>query len=507
MTGISKRRKSPARVPGKPAHGELVFALTAAAGTDLDWFEMFLSDHLARFQYETIPIRLSGFLRDFDLSAAGITLRNDSEADRLTSYMDAGNAVRQLAQRGDILALFASLSINRSRGKRQRAFPRRAYILRSLKHPEEVQTLRRIYGDGFYLIGVYSSEKDRLWYLRKDKGISEGEALQLIQRDQEEDDPLGQQTRDTFHLADVFISLQNDPKPALWRFLDLLFGNPYLTPTADESAMFAAYSASLRSADLSRQVGAVVTSAIGEVIAVGANDVPRFGGGLYWPGKDDCRDYVRGFDSNDRRRNEMVLDVMRRLRPDLQSLSEQDVLSEGRRLLQGSPIYDLTEYGRAVHAEMEALLSCARSGVSPRGGTLYSTTFPCHNCAKHIVASGIRRVVYVEPYPKSRAKELHSDAICVEESEEGKVCFEPFVGVSTRRYFDLFSMALSGGYRMRRKEGGKIIPWERSAAQLRVGLSPLSYIQREQLAIGEISLTTPLAKRSRHEATTESEHA
>ncbi|MDN3612645.1 hypothetical protein QWZ16_23945 [Vibrio ostreicida] len=26
--------------------------------------------------------------------------------------------------------------------------------------------------------------------------------------------------------------------------------------------------------------------------------------------------------------------------------------------------------------------------------------FPCHNCAKHIVASGIKRVVYVEPYPK-----------------------------------------------------------------------------------------------------------
>ena len=59
-----------------------------------------------------------------------------------------------------------------------------------------------------------------------------------------------------------------------------------------------------------------------------------------------------------------------------------------------------------VHAEMEALLSCARSGVSPVGGTLYSTTFPCHNCAKHIVAAGLRRVVYVEPYPKSRAVEF-----------------------------------------------------------------------------------------------------
>ena len=169
-------------------------------------------------------------------------------------------------------------------------------------------------------------------------------------------------------------------------------------------------------------------------------------------------------------------------------------MNEGRRLLRGSPIYDLTEYGRAVHAEMEALLSCTRNGVSPRGGTLYSTTFPCHNCAKHIVASGIRRVVYVEPYPKSRAKELHPDSICVDEPEAGKVCFEPFVGVSARRYFDLFSMALSSGYRMKRKEGGKIIPWERSTARPRVGPSALSYIQREQLAIGEISLTMPFGE-------------
>ena len=45
-----------------------------------------------------------------------------------------------------------------------------------------------------------------------------------------------------------------------------------------------------------------------------------------------------------------------------------------------------------AHAEMEALLSCARSGVSTRGATLYSTTFPCHNCAKHIIAAGVARV-------------------------------------------------------------------------------------------------------------------
>ena len=45
------------------------------------------------------------------------------------------------------------------------------------------------------------------------------------------------------------------------------------------------------------------------------------------------------------------------------------------------------------------------------GGTLYTTTFPCHNCTRHIVASGIAKVYYIEPYAKSLALELHNDAI------------------------------------------------------------------------------------------------
>ncbi len=71
----------------------------------------------------------------------------------------------------------------------------------------------------------------------------------------------------------------------------------------------------------------------------------------------------------------------------------------------------MTEFGRVVHAEMDALLSCNRAGIPTIGSTLYCTTLPCHNCAKHINASGITRVVYVEPYPKSRALDFHSESI------------------------------------------------------------------------------------------------
>ncbi|MCB2462707.1 hypothetical protein KQ705_15750, partial [Listeria monocytogenes] len=77
----------------------------------------------------------------------------------------------------------------------------------------------------------------------------------------------------------------------------------------------------------------------------------------------------------------------------------------------------------------------------------YCTTFPCHNCAKPILAAGITRVVYVEPYPKSRALEFHSESIHLksqldEKHDEKLVAFEPFIGVGPRRFLDLFSMNL-----------------------------------------------------------------
>lgn len=104
-----------------------------------------------------------------------------------------------------------------------------------------------------------------------------------------------------------------------------------------------------------------------------------------------------------------------------------------------SRLMDLLEFGRDIHAEMSAITDAARKGVSVEGGTLYCTTFPCHMCAKHIVAAGIKRVVYIEPYPKSYAEELHSDAIELDAPKDcGKVNFARFTGISPYRYRDLF---------------------------------------------------------------------
>jgi deoxycytidylate deaminase len=381
-------------------------------------------------------------------------------------------------------------------------FPRRVYVLDSVKRPEEVDTLRKVYGPGFFLIGIYATEEERQSYLVKDKNIDPQIASELIKRDADEHTPYGQRTRDSFHLADVFIRLRGEEyKEQLWRFLNLVFSEPFSTPTPEEHAMYLAYAASLRSADLARQVGAAVTSALGDIISVGCNDVPRAGGGLYWPGKEDCRDYTDayGCDSNTKQKEGIIEEIVRNC--PMNSKIKGDVSYLCKKGLRKSGITQITEYGRTVHAEMEALLACLRGGISPINGTLYTTTFPCHNCTRHIVAAGIRRVVYIEPYPKSFALALHDDSIIVDpapaelgsesdkEVPREKVRYESFVGIGPRRYWDLFSVRPSGGRIItRKKDDGTAIKWKPGHdCPIRVPMIPTSYLQREQIAVSEIA--------------------
>ena len=78
----------------------------------------------------------------------------------------------------------------------------------------------------------------------------------------------------------------------------------------------------------------------------------------------------------------------------------------------------------AVHAEQNAIIQAARLGSSIDGATLYCTHQPCVLCAKMIVNSGIRRVVYREGYPDEFALQMLTEGGVileryVEEREQG----------------------------------------------------------------------------------------
>ena len=145
---------------------------------------------------------------------------------------------------------------------------------------------------------------------------------------------------------------------------------------------------------------------------------------------------------------------------------------------------DLLEFGRIIHAEMSAICDASRKGISVEDATLFCTTFPCHLCAKHIVASGISRVVYLEPYPKSYATRLHKDSIIVEGTAgDGKVTFQPFIGVSPFRYRDLFEKG------KRKYTGGMAQEWNKGKKRPMIEVYYPSYFRSEALVLSRLKVS------------------
>jgi deoxycytidylate deaminase len=318
----------------------------------------------------------------------------------------------------------------------------------------------------------------------------------LIQRDQEEIGiGHGQNVRGIFHKADVFLDTTEVAQltDSIERFVQLLFGNTFHTPTRQEYGMFHALAAALRSAEPGRQVGAAIATDEGDIIAVGVNDVPKAGGGLYWcDDPSDGREFVEGLrsgeqyiESNQKHIRNLVVDTIKHLKKanwfekeksemTADQLADLALKGNSPALPKGAQMRTLIEFGRAVHAEMDALSYAARRGVSVAGCKMYVTTFPCHLCARHIVAAGIREVIFIEPYAKSLTADLYPDSISIEQPCcNDKVQFRPFVGVAPRKYMQLFTMT------KRKSDDGRILAFNPSSSRPRYFGTPRVYLDNE----------------------------
>jgi deoxycytidylate deaminase len=490
-----------------PENPELVFGLVGAIGTNLDGIEQGLRIALSEVGYKVAtPIRLSEKLHTIQKFQKLSSIRDQEE--RYTKHMNAGDTLRKTLQRNDAMALLGIYGIQSARiqlentSDGRRPISRGAYILHSLKRPEEVQTLRQIYGDTFHLIAAYSSKSHRQKRL-SERLYQEGAefasaseaipaAMELINRDENDRyKQYGQSVQETFPLADVFVDADIDATSAIRRFIHLLFRHPCITPTKEEYCMFHAQGAALRSAEPGRQVGSAISTEDGQIIAIGTNEVAKAGGGQYWEGDPgDARELKRGQkeDSNTKLRNKMLKDLFDRMQAEGWFKKRSPVSdSTIRKLLpkiKGARILDIIEYMRAVHAEMASLTDAARKGLTTLSCTMYVTTFPCHECAKHIVASGIRKVIYIEPYAKSQVTTLFEDSICVEQDcNEARVIFQPFVGVAPRRYMAMFVMSSR-----KNSTNGLFLNWEegKSFAQPKFAGSVAAYTVQEDIAVAEL---------------------
>lgn len=132
----------------------------------------------------------------------------------------------------------------------------------------------------------------------------------------------------------------------------------------------------LRSIDKDTQNGAVIINEHKRIVSTGYNAFPAGVDDSFWP-----------------------KDRETKVRVPFVGAGRGELIYNGRHLLRSSvpppPVeqtYEVDKYMPMTHAEMNAVVS---AGQDLHGCCIYTLLFPCHECAKAIITSGIRRVVYV----------------------------------------------------------------------------------------------------------------
>jgi hypothetical protein len=187
---------------------ELIIGLVCAVGTEKGLVIDLLTERLGRAGYAVQVVKVS---RDVIPLLQPAPPETNDKHKRISDLMDAGNEARSKAGDDSVLALGVATQIFSQR-KQDNAeplpLPKTAFIIDSLKRPEEVEKLRLIYPSGFVLVGVHESESRRRSYLTNTLGLTVEHADRLINRDAEESKiKHGQRVNKTFHLADFFVKI------------------------------------------------------------------------------------------------------------------------------------------------------------------------------------------------------------------------------------------------------------------------------------------------------------
>lgn len=494
-----------------PERREAFIGLIAPIGVNIEGVVGALSDALRNIAYETNAIRLTDLIEE---QKSRYDTGYNSQFERYQKFIKAGDELCEDAKRDDLFVLYGVGKLNDQFTERSKSLPNNVvHVFRQLKRVEEIETLRSVFGTNVLMVACHATRSSRMAYLgskilSSSRGLSRSEldakALEIIAIDEnEKDNPHGQRVVECFSHADFVLDCTTHAAltASASRFVETFFGNPFTSPTVDEYCSYVAKSASLRSVDLSRQVGAAIFGANCEIISLGCNEVPKSGGGTYWVHPtEDFRDFRLGIDSNHKVRTDMLRDLLTRLQADRWLSSDysgtkpddlvelairRDVGNDGP--LAGAMVNDVIEYGRMVHAEMNAITDAARFRRSTEGATLYCTTMPCHLCSKLVIAAGIKRVVYIEPYQKSLVEELFNDSVTLEGTDgDHRVRFEQLRGVTPLGFKTVFSKG------KRKNSDGTARTWERASASP-VFVSDIPYYaQLESILVDDLKAAVSL---------------
>ena len=284
-------------------------------------------------------------------------------------------------------------------------------VIDGVRNLGEISRLRDIFGYRFTLVSVLSSPDARWGRIRSkytDEGLTRSDFDDDDERDRNEETKYGQQVELCLDKADILVNNQIEvPLPDFQKkildYADLVLGTKRRSATQTEILMSMAFASSHSSKCLKRHVGAIVVDTRGQVVGVGYNENPL--------GTNPCVEEPT-YD------HQCYRDIIR-------NAHFEDLATRGARCPKcGQPLTHKTgppwrceacaKGGRktnlesfffpdramswctAVHAEVSAILAAAERA---RNGTLYTTTFPCFQCAEKITQVGIKSVYYSEAYP------------------------------------------------------------------------------------------------------------
>lgn len=341
------------------------------------------------------------------------------------------------------------------------------FIIEAFRNPYEVEFFRNRYHE-FYLFSIYAPE-----YLRKSKSN-----YNKVRDDRDKGKGIKsnefykQNVSDCVYLSDIAVNNESQRiyifQRKLSKYFSLICRPGCIPPTDDELFMQEAYSMSLKSNCISRQVGAVIVGQRGYIIGAGWNDVGsgqmpcglrRFSdvdetyafpiavkgeekvfssflaessGGF----QDHCYCFKDEYSKyqTQKRVNKLLGDSES---PLMEWIEENHINSTALENLSEIASKNLSikrlEYCRALHAEENAILqSSIIGGIGIEGSTIYTTTFPCELCAKKIYQSRIKKVIFTEPYPESISEDVFF--------KDGShfVELEQFEGVKSYSYYRLY---------------------------------------------------------------------
>lgn len=310
------------------------------------------------------------------------------------------------------------------------------FVVDGIRNLGEVKEFRKY--RPFFLVGVDCSTENR-WERLKNK-VYKGDKLAFEQddrRDRDEGLPYGQQVLRCVEEADIIfineekfpteLRVQDEIKDRFEDNLLLITGKQPRMPNLSETIMAVASNLALQSRCVKRCVGAVLCSKEGFIVSAAYNAVP-------YPGKSCHEEYRMCY--RDVYRNELRKQMKSSFAhcPNCGAKLENGSTSEDFRcstckvkLTKFFPPIRALDKCRALHAEEAVILRTPQFQIN--GSTLYTTTFPCLQCAKRITHAGLKEVVYIDPYPEEEP------IILLEEADVKTV---KFGGVKAQAFYRFF---------------------------------------------------------------------